>query len=68
MVRLLPLLMLQDMLYMNSNNAASDTEDQMLDATKPSGSNFNFHSLSADNQKLALDARPYVGGNTVILP
>ncbi|MBC7555221.1 MAG: T9SS type A sorting domain-containing protein, partial [Taibaiella sp.] len=56
-----------DMLYMNFNNAASDNEDQMLDATKPSGSDFNFYSLSADNQKLALDARPYVAGNTVPL-
>ncbi|MBC7554179.1 MAG: T9SS type A sorting domain-containing protein, partial [Taibaiella sp.] len=54
-----------DMLHVRFNDAASDSEDRMADATKPSGADFNFYSLSADNQKLAIDSRPY-GADKVI--
>ena len=48
-----------DMLYVKFNDEASEGEDKYLDATKPSGADFNFYSLSADNKKMVIDARPY---------
>ena len=48
-----------DMLYLKLNNMAGESEDKHLDATKPSGADFNFYSLSSDNKKLAIDSRPY---------
>ena len=48
-----------DMLYLKFNSAATEGDDKYLDATKPSGSDFNFYSLSSDNQKMVIDSRPY---------
>lgn len=48
-----------DMLYVRFDEGATGNEDSKFDAGKPSGSEFNFYSLSADNHKLAIDARPY---------
>ncbi len=57
-----------DMLYLQFNSDAKNGEDKDLDATKPpSPANLNFYSLSADNHKLAIDARPFKAGNTVPL-
>lgn len=58
---------LWDMLHISFNNAASVNEDCMLDATKPSGSDFNFYSLSADGRKLAIDTRPYQPATSIPL-
>ncbi len=56
-----------DMLHISFNGEASNDEDRMFDATKPSGAYFNFYSLSGDNQKLAIDARPYVANSSIPL-
>ncbi len=56
-----------DMLYVKFNDGATDAEDKEYDATKPSGADFNFYSISADSQKLVVDARPYYAGNTIPL-
>ena len=57
-----------DMLYVQFNNAATNGEDKDYDATKPpSCAEFNFYSLSADHQKLAVDARPYKAGKVIPL-
>ena len=56
-----------DMLYVKFDEDASDAEDKHLDATKPSGADFNFYSLSSDNKKLAIDSRPYDADKAVTL-
>ena len=48
-----------DMLSVKFNDDATDNEDNDYDAAKPSGADFNFYSLSADNHKLSIDARPF---------
>jgi hypothetical protein len=57
-----------DILNINFNDNATDNEDARYDGTvPPSPSGFNFYSLSADNSKLSLDARPYVNGKVIPL-
>ena len=58
---------LWDMLHINFNSNATEAEDIENDAIKPTGADFNFYSISADNKKLAIDARPYVLGNIIPL-
>ena len=58
---------LWDALTIQFNNRASDAEDKQLDATKPSGPDFNFYSLSANGSKLAIDARPYENNKVIPL-
>ncbi len=49
-----------DMLNIKFNDDATNNEDNKFDAGKPtSPADLNFYSLSADNQKLAIDGRPY---------
>ena len=50
---------LWDMLHIRFTDEGTDGEDKYLDATKPSGADFNFYSLSSDNKKMVIDARPY---------
>jgi hypothetical protein len=56
-----------DMLHLRFTNDATDNEDIMADAVKPSGAEFNFYSLSADNRKLVVDARPYAAEKVIPL-
>ncbi|MBC7552724.1 MAG: VCBS repeat-containing protein, partial [Taibaiella sp.] len=56
-----------DLLTMNFNSQATDNEDNDYDAVKPSGAEFNFYSMSADNKQLAIDGRPYDAGKTISL-
>ena len=56
-----------DILNVKFNEAATENEDNNYDAGKPIGTDFNFYSLSADNQKLAIDQRPYVSGKAIPL-
>ncbi len=59
---------LYDMLYLRFSSNAKNEEDKDFDATKPpSPASLNFYSLSADNQKLAIDSRPFTIGNVVPL-
>jgi len=49
-----------DILRVQFNDAATDAEDNKYDAVKPNGpAELNFYSMSADNKKMAIDARPY---------
>ncbi len=49
-----------DMLNIKFNDDATNNDDSRFDAGKPtSPADLNFYSLSADNQKLAIDGRPY---------
>ncbi|PQJ08990.1 hypothetical protein CJD36_021535 [Flavipsychrobacter stenotrophus] len=57
-----------DMLQFDFNDNATDDEDKMLDAVKPMGiADFNFYSQSADDQKLAVDSRPFVAEKVIPL-
>ena len=57
-----------DMLHINFNAAATDNEDSKYDGAKaPSPASLNFYSLSADNSKLSLDARPFSDGKVIPL-
>ncbi len=49
---------LWDVLSLKFNEAAVDQEDD-YDALKACGQDMNFYSLSSENHKLALDARPF---------
>lgn len=48
-----------DMLYVKFDDNAPAIEDVDQDALKLINSDFNFYTLSADNKKLSIDARPY---------
>jgi hypothetical protein len=56
-----------DMVHVRFSDDATDNEDLMADATKPSGADFNFYSLSADNKKLVVDSRPYATDKSIPL-
>ncbi len=56
-----------DMLYLQYNDAATDNEDHNFDGGKLLGSDFNFYTISGDNQKLSIDARPYKKGSVIPL-
>lgn len=57
-----------DMLYLQFNSSATDNDDSSLDAAKPfGGASLNFYSLSADNHKMIIDARPYDAGKIIPL-
>ena len=56
-----------DMLYFRFTDAATSANDKHFDATKPSGGEFNFYSLSSDDQKLVIDARPYSDNQVIPL-
>ena len=56
-----------DMLYVKFTDAAKDAEDNDYDARKLLGSDFYFYSLSSDDKKLAIDARPYAAGKVIPL-
>ncbi|PQJ11346.1 hypothetical protein CJD36_005970 [Flavipsychrobacter stenotrophus] len=56
-----------DMWKLRFNSAANDAEDAKYDAVKPSGADFNFYSMSADNKKMVIDARPFVKDATIPL-
>ena len=59
---------LWDVLTVNFNGNATDNDDSKYDGEKPpSPASLNFYSLSADNRKLSLDARPFVAGKTIPL-
>ncbi len=58
---------LWDMLQLNFNSNATNAEDKRCDAIKLSGADLSFYSLSADEQKLTIDSRPYQTGATVPL-
>jgi len=47
-----------DMLYVNFNDNAQEVEEDN-DAAKLSGGDLNFYTMSGDNHKLSIDARPY---------
>lgn len=55
-----------DMLQIRFSESASDNEDDE-DATKPLGAEFNFYSLSANEDKLAIDARRYTAKGIIPL-
>ena len=55
-----------DMTYISFNNEASSKEEGSNDATKAMNPDLNFYSLSSDNSKLSIDARPYT--NSTIIP
>ncbi len=57
-----------DMLQFDFNDKATDENDKMIDAAKPMGiADFNFYSQSADNQKLAIDSRPFAAEKIIQL-
>ena len=57
-----------DLLHINFNDAATDNEDSRYDGAKPpSPASLNFYSLSADNSKLSIDARPFSDGKVIPL-
>ena len=57
-----------DLLHINFNDAATDNEDSRYDGAKPpSPASLNFYSLSADNSKLSIDARPFNEGKAIPL-
>ena len=58
-----------DMTYIKFNDAASAADENDFDGTKPmnGATDFNFYSISSDNHKLSLDARPYKAGNVIPL-
>ena len=57
------------MTYIKFNDAASAADENDFDGTKPmnGATDFNFYSISSDNHKLSLDARPYKAGNVIPL-
>lgn len=57
-----------DMLSIQFNDHAKNEEDRDYDATKPpSVADFNFYSISDDQQKLAIDARPFAEDKVIPL-
>ncbi len=56
-----------DMLQLQFNDDATDKEDNDYDGGKPSGGDLSFYSLSAENNKLAVDGRPFAAGKVVPL-
>ncbi len=56
-----------DLWKLRFNSAANDAEDAKYDAVKPSGADFNFYSISADNKRMVIDARPYAADATIPL-
>jgi hypothetical protein len=56
-----------DMMYLNFDENASANEEGSVDATKPLGPDFNMYSLSADQQKLVIDSRPFKHGTIIPL-
>lgn len=56
-----------DIWKLRFNSVANDEEDAKYDAVKPSGADFNFYSMSADNKKMVIDARPFVKDATIPL-
>ncbi len=56
-----------DMLNVKFDDAAANEEDSKYDAAKLQGADLNFYSLSADNHKLSIDARPYKKDNVIPL-
>ena len=55
-----------DVFNLNYNEQATVSEDRKYDAAKRTGSDFSFYSLSAEGQKLAIDARP--ASNNMVVP
>jgi hypothetical protein len=55
------------MLNIKFNEQAQAAEDNDLDARKLSGPDFNFYSISADNQKMTIDQRPFENGKVIPL-
>ena len=58
---------LWDKAYFSFNNNATNNEDAQYDATKPTNPDLNFYSISANNVKLCIDARPYTTGTVIPL-
>lgn len=58
---------LWDMLRIKFDSLATDANDNDFDAVKPMGADFNFYSLSSDNSRMAIDARPFTEGKTIPL-
>ncbi len=58
---------LYDMLSVRFDSAATEDEDSKYDAGKPTGSEFNFYSVSADHRKLSMDTRPYKSESAIPL-
>ncbi len=56
-----------DMLQLQFNDGATDKEDNDYDGGKPVGGDLSFYSLSADNNKLAVDGRPFTAGKVIPL-
>ena len=54
-----------DMTYISFNDKASNNEETDNDAQKLTNPDLNFYSLSAENHKLSIDARPF-NSETVI--
>ena len=56
------------MVNVKFDDAATDKEDAKYDGAKPSSpAALNFYSLSSDNVKLSIDARPYADGKVIPL-
>lgn len=58
---------LWDMLRIKFDSLATDADDNDFDAVKPLGADFNFYSLSSDNSRMAIDARPFATGKSIPL-
>ena len=56
-----------DKAFFSFNNNATNNEDAQFDATKPTNPDLNFYSISANNVKLCIDARPYTTGTIIPL-
>ncbi len=58
---------LWDMLRIKFDSLATDATDNDVDAVKLMGADFNFYSLSSDNSRMAIDARPFTAGKAIPL-
>jgi len=56
-----------DKFYLSFNDHATDAYDDDYDATKPVNPDLNIYSISGDEQKLNIDARPYAVGKIIPL-
>jgi len=56
-----------DKYYLSFNSEATNAVDDDYDAVKPVNPDLNFYSLSSDNEKLTVDARPYKEGQIIPL-
>ena len=54
-----------DITYFNFTADATDAEDITADAGKLNNPDMNFYSVSSNNQKLSIDARPYKEGAVI---